>query len=91
MHVPNRQERVVELGQLWMEMLFPNARPSNKEGGTRNEQQVQDNNTNDSGLKDLEPTDSCEVTDVGRGSDYSLALEEENDGESGFDGVVESD
>jgi len=24
-HLPNRQESVVELGQLWMEMLFPNA------------------------------------------------------------------
>jgi len=24
-HLPNRQERVVELRHMWMEMLFPNA------------------------------------------------------------------
>ena len=52
---------------------------------------MQDNNTDDGGLKKLEPIDSGEGLCAGRESAYSLALEEENDGQSGFDGVVESD
>ena len=36
-----------------VEMLFPDTRPSDKESGARDEQQVQDNNTNDGRLEDL--------------------------------------
>jgi len=90
-HLPDRQERVVELRHMWVEVLFPNTRPSNEEGGTRDEQQVQDDNSNDRRLKDLEPVDSDKAVDVRTGSVYSLALEEENDGQGGFNGVVESD
>ena len=52
---------------------------------------MQDDNPNDSGLKELEPVGNDEVVDVQSGSIYSLALEEENDGQSGFYSVVESD
>ena len=52
---------------------------------------MQDDNPNDGGLKDPEPVDSCEAVDVRSGLIYSLALQEENNGQSGFYGVVESD
>lgn len=88
---PDRQERVIQLSQMRVEVLFPDTRPSNKEGGTRDEQQVQDNDTNDSGLEHLQAVGSCEVADAGSGSVHSLALSQKDDGQSGFHGVVESD
>ena len=38
---PKCQERVIELGRMGVEMLLPNTRASDKESGTRDEQQVQ--------------------------------------------------
>ena len=52
---------------------------------------MQDDNPNDSGLKELEPVGNDEMVDVQSGLIYSLALEEENDSQSGFYSVVESD
>ena len=52
---------------------------------------MQHNNSNDSRLEDLQPVDSHEAANTGLGSVHLLALEQKNDGESGFYGVVESD
>jgi len=52
---------------------------------------VQYNNPNDSGLKDPQPVGNREAVNGGLGSVHSLALDQKNDGQSGFYGVVEGD
>jgi hypothetical protein len=89
--LPNHQERVIKLRQMRVEMLFPDTCPSNKEGGPRNEQQVQDDDTNDSGLKKLQSVGNYETANAGFESFHSLAILQKNDGQCSFHGIVEGD
>ena len=52
---------------------------------------MQYDNTNDSGLEDFQPVGGGETAGAGSRSVHSLALQQENDGQSGFNGIVESD
>lgn len=52
---------------------------------------MQDDNTNDRGLKDFQPAGRGETAGIRYRSDYSLALQQENNGKGGFDSIVESD
>lgn len=72
-------------------MLFPDACPPNQEGCTRDEQQVQNDDTNDSGLKDLQSIQSSETVHDEFRSIYLLAPGEEDDGQRNFCGIVECD
>jgi len=72
-------------------MLLPNTRPSNEEGSARDEQQMQDDNSNNSRLKELQPVGNNEMANTESGSVHLLAFQQKNDGQSGFHGIIESD
>jgi hypothetical protein len=52
---------------------------------------VQDNDSDNGRLKDLQAVGNCEAVDTRLGSAHSLALGQKNDCKSGFDSVIESD
>jgi hypothetical protein len=52
---------------------------------------MQDDDTNNGGLENLQPTGSGEMAGGGSRLNHSLALQQENDGKSGFDGIVQTD
>ena len=43
--VPDGEEGMVELCRMWVQVLLPDARPAGKEGGSWNEEEVQNNDT----------------------------------------------
>jgi hypothetical protein len=93
-HSPNRQQRLIHLDIVRMQVLLQDAGAAGEEGHARDEEQVQDDDAGDGSLEETKSADvrklwyrSSSQAESVVGVGYLLAFDQEDDGESAFDGA----